>query len=94
MALPPQLRPFAIGDSQAPHCLELYLDFTCPFSAKQLRGVDTHLLSLVMPGGQYAGKVRVLLRPYPQPWHSTAPLVSARRQRRASGAAAAAVAGG
>ncbi|CEH14945.1 Thioredoxin-like fold [Ceraceosorus bombacis] len=76
MALPPGLRALAIGDPQAPHCLELYVDFTCPFSKKQLSGVNEHLLPLISTSGEYNNKVRILLRPYPQPWHSTSPLLT------------------
>lgn len=56
--------------------LATFSDFTCPFSKKQLFGVNEHLLPLLGNAGQYANKVRILLRPYPQPWHSTSPLLT------------------
>lgn len=42
----------------------------------QLDGVATHLLPLITGAdAPYQNKVRILLRPYPQPWHSSSPLV-------------------
>jgi hypothetical protein len=76
MALPPQLRALAIGEFNAPYCLEMYLDYLCPFSNKQLHGVHDHLLPLLFDeGSRYKGKVRLILRPYPQPWHATSGLL-------------------
>lgn len=77
MALPPQLRALGIGELNAPYSLEMYLDYLCPFSNKQLHGVYEHLLPLIFDeGSPYQGKVRIILRPYPQPWHSTSGLLS------------------
>lgn len=77
MALPPPLRALGIGEFNAPHSLELYVDYLCPFSNKQLQGVYEHLLPLVFEkSSPYYGKVRLLLRPYPQPWHSSSPLLA------------------
>ncbi|PWN89127.1 hypothetical protein FA10DRAFT_272366 [Acaromyces ingoldii] len=77
MALPPPLRALGIGEFNAPHSLEMYLDYLCPFSNKQLQGVYEHLLPLIFePSSPYYGKVRIILRPYPQPWHSSAPILA------------------
>ena len=46
MALPPSLQALSIGSLTAPNTLELFLDYLCPFSAKQLKGVNEHLLPL------------------------------------------------
>lgn len=77
MALPPPLRALGVGEFNAPHSLELYLDFLCPFSNKQLHGVFEHLLPLVFEKqSPFYGKVRLILRPYPQPWHASSPLLA------------------
>lgn len=76
MALPPSLQALSIGSLTAPNTLELYLDYLCPFSAKQLKGVNEHLLPLVIgDSAQYKNKVRIVIRPYPQPWHSSSTLL-------------------
>lgn len=77
MALPPRLRALGIGEFNAPHSLEMYLDYLCPFSNKQLHGVYEHLLPLVFgKDAPYAGKVRIIFRPYPQPWHASSGLLA------------------
>lgn len=77
MALPPQLRALGIGEFNAPYSLEMYLDYLCPFSNKQLHGVYEHLLPLLFnKDSKYLGKVRLILRPYPQPWHATSGLLA------------------
>ncbi|PWY99006.1 hypothetical protein BCV70DRAFT_201223 [Testicularia cyperi] len=76
MALPPTLQALSIGSLTAPNTLELFLDYLCPFSAKQLRGVEESLLPLIIgSGAAYEDKVRVVIRPYPQPWHSSSTLL-------------------
>lgn len=69
MSLQPSLSFLQIGNPAAPHSLELYLDFVCPFSAKIfLKAVDP-ILKPAFTEGKYAGKVKLLLRLQPQPWH-------------------------
>ncbi|WFD25688.1 hypothetical protein MNAN1_000652 [Malassezia nana] len=69
MALPPTLQALAIGAADAPHTLELYVR---PFSAKQLCHFDRDAVPLLMgDGAPYAGQVRVIVRPVPQPWHAS-----------------------
>lgn len=76
MALPPSLQALSIGALTAPNTLELFVDYLCPFSAKQLKGVDQHLLPLILgDAAPYKNKVRVVVRPYPQPWHSSSTLL-------------------
>ncbi|TEB37097.1 hypothetical protein FA13DRAFT_1726232 [Coprinellus micaceus] len=76
MALQPSLAPLVVaGDPTAPHTLDIFLDYTCPFSAKlALNGIQTVLAHKLSPRGQYAGKVKVIFRPQVQPWHSTSTL--------------------
>ncbi|KAH6914728.1 hypothetical protein BKA70DRAFT_1094571 [Coprinopsis sp. MPI-PUGE-AT-0042] len=75
MALQPSLRPLIVaGDPNAPHTLDIFLDYVCPFSAKMVKAIDTILKPLFEQGGQYAGKVKVIFRPQVQPWHATSTL--------------------
>ncbi|KAE8256370.1 hypothetical protein A4X13_0g2685 [Tilletia indica] len=72
MALPPNLASLALGKASAPHTLELWLDYLCPFSAKQLLGVEEHVFPLIFsPGAKYEDRLRLIIRPTPQPWHGT-----------------------
>jgi len=72
MALPPNLAQLALGKATAPHTLELWLDYLCPFSAKQLLGVEEHVFPLIFgSGAKYENRLRLIIRPTPQPWHAT-----------------------
>ncbi|KAJ8588908.1 hypothetical protein M405DRAFT_768485 [Rhizopogon salebrosus TDB-379] len=72
MALQPSLRPMIIaGTYDAPHTLDIFLDYVCPFSAKLSFAIDNVLKPLVDIGGQYHGKVKVIMRLQVQPWHAT-----------------------
>ncbi|KAK7053957.1 disulfide bond formation protein D [Favolaschia claudopus] len=76
MALQPSLRPLLIaGTFDAPHTLDIFLDYVCPFSAKLSLAIDNVLVPLLGPGGRYHGKVKVIFRPQVQPWHSSSTLV-------------------
>ncbi|KAJ3568767.1 hypothetical protein NP233_g5499 [Leucocoprinus birnbaumii] len=75
MALQPSLRPLIVaGNPDAPHTLDVFLDFTCPFSGKFSRAVDNHIAPLISPGGKYEGKAKVIFRLQVQPWHSVSTL--------------------
>ncbi|KAG1735455.1 hypothetical protein EDB19DRAFT_1854086 [Suillus lakei] len=72
MALQPSLRPTIIaGVYDAPHTLDIFLDYVCPFSAKLSFAIDSVLKPLVDVGGLYYGKVKVIMRLQVQPWHAT-----------------------
>ncbi|KAJ7181602.1 hypothetical protein C8R43DRAFT_969623 [Mycena crocata] len=76
MALQPSLRPLVIaGTFDAPHTLDIFLDYVCPFSAKLSFAIDSVLIPLLGPGGKYHGKVKVIFRPQVQPWHASSTLV-------------------
>ncbi|WFD33848.1 hypothetical protein MCUN1_000671 [Malassezia cuniculi] len=76
MALPPQLASLSIGPVNAPHVLELYLDYLCPFSAKILLNFVENALPLINGAqAQFRNAVRVILRPVPQPWHAASTLL-------------------
>ncbi|THH28422.1 hypothetical protein EUX98_g5767 [Antrodiella citrinella] len=76
MALQPTLRPFIIaGTHDAPHTLDIFLDYVCPFSAKISLAIDSVLKPLFAPGGKYAGKVKIIFRQQVQPWHGSSTFV-------------------
>jgi len=72
MALQPSLRPLVIaGPYEAPHTLDIFLDYVCPFSAKLALAIDGVLKPLFSPGGKYHGKVKAIIRLQVQPWHGS-----------------------
>ncbi|CEL60803.1 hypothetical protein RSOLAG1IB_04042 [Rhizoctonia solani AG-1 IB] len=71
MSLQPSLSFLTIGNPASPHTLELYLDFVCPFSAKIFLNAVDQVLKPLFTDGVYAGKVKLLLRLQPQPWHGS-----------------------
>ncbi|PCH40957.1 hypothetical protein WOLCODRAFT_137104 [Wolfiporia cocos MD-104 SS10] len=76
MALQPSLRPLIIaGSPHAPHTLDIFLDYVCPYSAKIAFVIDSVLVPLLSAGGPYDGKVKVIFRPQVQPWHASSTLV-------------------
>jgi len=76
MALPPTLRPLLIaGSHDAPHTLDIFLDYVCPYSAKLSLAIDSVLKPFFAPGGKYAGKAKVIFRNQVQPWHGTSTFV-------------------
>ncbi|KAH9948794.1 hypothetical protein B0H21DRAFT_820725 [Amylocystis lapponica] len=72
MALQPSLRPLVVaGTYDAPHTIDIFLDYVCPFSAKISLAIDSVLRPLLAPNGKYAGKVKLIFRPQVQPWHAS-----------------------
>ncbi|WVW78826.1 hypothetical protein I302_100788 [Kwoniella bestiolae CBS 10118] len=49
--------------------LDIYLDPLCPYSAKITRSLTANVLPLIRKGGKYEGKLSVVARIYPQPFH-------------------------
>jgi len=74
MALQPLFRPFVVGRFDAPHTLDLFLDYVCPYSAKMTLALD-NILRPLFNGGRYDGKVKAIIRLQVQPWHSASTLV-------------------
>jgi len=75
MALQPALHPqVIIGPYDAPHTLDMFLDYVCPFSAKIANKIETILKPLLGPGSKYKGKVKVIVRLQVQPWHASSTL--------------------
>lgn len=76
MALPPTFRPLIIaGVPEAPHTLDIFLDYVCPYSAKLSLAIDSVLKPFFAPGGKYGGKVKVIFRNQVQPWHGSSTFV-------------------
>ncbi|KAI0773362.1 hypothetical protein BC629DRAFT_1595134 [Irpex lacteus] len=76
MALQPSLSPLIIaGASSAPHTLEFFLDYVCPFSAKIALSINNVLKPLFDNNGKYAGQVKVIFRNQVQPWHGASTFV-------------------
>ncbi|KAF9235579.1 hypothetical protein BU15DRAFT_89552 [Melanogaster broomeanus] len=72
MALQPSLHPMIVaGEYDAPHTLDIFLDYVCPFSAKLSRTIDTVLKPWFDKGGQYHGRVKLIMRLQVQPWHAS-----------------------
>lgn len=85
MSLPPKFagqllplhkpKPSAPGQIESvPHTIELYLDYVCPFSAKQFKTFYTEVVPLIKQNYQVPG-VRVIFRQQIQPWHPSSTLV-------------------
>ncbi|TFK71996.1 hypothetical protein BDN72DRAFT_793003 [Pluteus cervinus] len=76
MALQPSLRPLIVaGDHNAPHTLDIFLDYVCPYSAKIAKNaIENILRPWFGPGGKYAGKVKAIIRLQVQPWHASSTL--------------------
>nr|VWO96107.1 Serine/threonine-protein phosphatase (EC [Ganoderma boninense] len=77
MALQPSFQKSLViaGRYDAPHTLEVFLDYVCPFSAKMSLAIDSVLRPLFAPGGKYDGKVKLIFRNQVQPWHASSTLV-------------------
>ena len=78
MALPPKfsgqlLNPASSSASSAAHTLELYLDYVCPFSAKQFRTFYDSVYPLIQQKYTSPG-IRVIFRQQIQPWHPSSTL--------------------
>jgi len=75
MALQPNLSPLLIaGSPTAPHTLDIFVDYVCPFSAKLAFTIDKVVKPLLDAGGKYEGKVKAIIRLQVQPWHSASTL--------------------
>ncbi|KAG0311071.1 hypothetical protein BGZ99_010406 [Dissophora globulifera] len=75
MALPPQYAGHRLsGAADAPHSLEFYLDYVCPFSAKIWNQVYNHVLPWLEK--EHPGRVQVIFRNQIQPWHPASTLTA------------------
>jgi protein-disulfide isomerase len=53
---------------------QFFWDYICPFSGKSSHAVET-ILKPLLESPQYAGKVKIIMRPHPQPWHASSMLL-------------------
>jgi len=76
MALQPSLSfQRLVGEKGADlHTLEVFIDYVCPFSGRIAKSIETNLKPLIASGGKYAGKVQLIVRLHPQPWHASSTL--------------------
>ncbi|KAJ2724151.1 hypothetical protein GGI07_002186 [Coemansia sp. Benny D115] len=59
----------------APHTLEVFLDYTCPFSAKLWRALQTQVIPWLSAQGASSSPVTVVFRHQVQPWHPNSTLL-------------------
>ncbi|KAF9922033.1 hypothetical protein FBU30_007902 [Linnemannia zychae] len=75
MSLPPQFSGHRIsGPANAPHSLELYLDYVCPFSAKIWKQIYENVIPWLEE--KHPGQVQIIFRNQVQPWHPTSTIVA------------------
>ncbi|KAF9509612.1 hypothetical protein BS47DRAFT_1377581 [Hydnum rufescens UP504] len=76
MALRPSLSFLRIGSPTAPHTLEFWLDYVCPFSAKLfINALDPIIKPAVTnEDGHLKDRVKVIIRLQVQPWHASSTL--------------------
>lgn len=74
MALPPKLAGQLLPSSRSPvkHTLELYLDYTCPFSSKMFSTIHSSLAPLI--SHKYGANLQLIFRQHIQPWHPSSTL--------------------
>lgn len=61
--------------SPAVHTLEFYLDYVCPFSAKQFHTLYNIVVPLIKENPTWASQVDIIFRHQVQPWHPSSTLV-------------------
>lgn len=57
-----------------PHTIEVYLDYVCPFSAKQFKTLFEDLPPLIRENPAWAPNLQVVFRHQIQPWHPSSTL--------------------
>ncbi|KAG1150912.1 hypothetical protein G6F37_004419 [Rhizopus arrhizus] len=73
MALAPQFSGHRLGSAFAPHTIELYLDYVCPFSAKIYKKIREQVWPYIEQ--TYPDKVKFIFRQQVQPWHASSTIV-------------------
>ncbi|KAL0768025.1 hypothetical protein CaCOL14_009000 [Colletotrichum acutatum] len=86
MAVPPKFaahkltfgaepEPSADGVPAQPHTIELYLDYVCPYSAKQFNTFYNAVVPAIRANPTWAANLEVVFRQQVQPWHPSSTLV-------------------
>ncbi|KAL7620226.1 hypothetical protein AAE478_009219 [Parahypoxylon ruwenzoriense] len=65
----------AAGVPPAVHTLELFLDYVCPFSAKQFNTIYHTIVPLIKANPKWASSLEIIFRQQIQPWHPSSTLV-------------------
>ncbi|KAG2202987.1 hypothetical protein INT47_013203 [Mucor saturninus] len=73
MALAPQFVGHRMGSVFAPHTLEVYLDYVCPFSAKIYKKIRQEVWPYIQD--TYPDKFQLIFRQQVQPWHASSTVV-------------------
>ena len=63
------------GVPPQPHTLEVFLDYTCPFSAKQFHTLYHVVAPLIRAEPRWASRLQLVFRQQVQPWHPSSTLV-------------------
>ncbi|KAK5708704.1 hypothetical protein LTS12_028158, partial [Elasticomyces elasticus] len=75
MAIPPKFagqKLLATATQEPQHTLELFLDYVCPFSAKQFNTFYASARPIITQ--EYSSKLQVIFRQQVQPWHPSSTL--------------------
>ncbi|KAI6782269.1 uncharacterized protein J7T54_008355 [Emericellopsis cladophorae] len=72
---PPQASSHPSVIPTATHTFEIYLDYVCPFSAKQFKTLQSVVFPLVKANPQWASGLTFVFRQQVQPWHPSSTLV-------------------
>ncbi|TDZ40267.1 hypothetical protein C8035_v003599 [Colletotrichum spinosum] len=86
MAVPPKFaahkltfgatpKPITDGVPAQPHTIELYLDYVCPYSAKQFNTFYNQVVPAIRANASWAANLEVVFRQQVQPWHPSSTLV-------------------
>ncbi|GJN75961.1 thioredoxin-like protein [Purpureocillium lilacinum] len=67
--------PSASSVPHTTHTLELYVDYCCPFSAKQFLTLTRDVFPLVRANPSWASLLAVVFRQQVQPWHPSSTLL-------------------
>jgi protein-disulfide isomerase len=64
----------APGVNSSTHTLEVYLDYTCPFSAKQFNTLYNTVVPMIRENQDWSAGLEVIFRQQVQPWHPSSTL--------------------
>ena len=64
----------AAGVNSSTHSLEVFLDYTCPFSAKQFNTLYNTVVPMIRENQDWSAGLEVIFRQQVQPWHPSSTL--------------------
>lgn len=74
-AAPADLSSSSSGLARAPHTLEFYLDYCCPYSAKIFRSLVKSIIPMIKANPKWADSMVIIFRQQVQPWHPSSTLL-------------------